>query len=286
MLSARPAPAPWRRKLYLRQDYPDNYVDPAFLQFLKQKRSDATPLAYWMLVIQTGAITQQIATTVMLVYCFAQLYTQRLSPVFLVSLGLLVAGFTSLIICLSHPTQLHVLPERTVLLLALLLLLSPVLKTLTQDTSEDTLYALTTLLFVCNCLFHDFSTEQHATYRFPDSVSINAAIFASVLLASRLSSSLHVFALMLTSIKLFALLPAFRRVVRRQSGMLNVALTSMMIMVSVLMLTSLSIPIALMYLMTLAFVTFLGPGILIRIHRYKNQFHGPWDEAKMTRKTQ
>ncbi|TPX50533.1 phosphatidylinositol N-acetylglucosaminyltransferase [Synchytrium endobioticum] len=265
MLSARPAPAPWRRKLYLRQDYPDNYVDPAFLQFLKQKRSDATPLAYWMLVIQT-----------------------EIEPCLPGILGIASSRFHIFdnMPVAPYPAARLTRLRAVVLLLALLLLLSPVLKTLTQDTSEDTLYALTTLLFVCNCLFHDFSTEQHATYRFPDSVSINAAIFASVLLASRLSSSLHVFALMLTSIKLFALLPAFRRVVRRQSGMLNVALTSMMIMVSVLMLTSLSIPIALMYLMTLAFVTFLGPGILIRIHRYKNQFHGPWDEAKMTRKTQ
>jgi len=48
-------------------------------------------------------------------------------------------------------------------------------------------------------------------YRFPDSLSINLAIFASVLLASRLSSNNSVFGLLAFAVEWFALLPFFLR---------------------------------------------------------------------------
>jgi len=48
-------------------------------------------------------------------------------------------------------------------------------------------------------------------HRFPGALSLNAAISGSVMLASRLPSTLHVFGLMLLAIEWFALFPMFRR---------------------------------------------------------------------------
>ncbi|TPX33341.1 phosphatidylinositol N-acetylglucosaminyltransferase [Synchytrium microbalum] len=265
-------PAPWQRKLYLKQNYPDNHVDPAFLTFVKERHHDATPLNYWNLVMQTGAITQQVATTIMLIYCFTQLQSKH-STTFLVSLGLALLFVGGIVLWCQQGAWIQSDATRlraVALLLAALLLLSPVLKTLTQDTSDDTLYALTTLLFICNWLFHDYNVEQNVTFRFPDSVSINAAIFASVLLASRLSTSLHVFALMATSFELCALLPGFRRALRRSSNSSNVALTLLMGIISISMLLHLSPPIGLLYMAVLILVTFAGPAVLIQFHhKYK-----------------
>src|SRR5947199_2593017 len=58
-----------------------------------------------------------------------------------------------------------------------------------------------------NILFH----------RYPASLSTNAALMASTVLASRLPSTSHVFSLTLFSIEVFGLFPVFRRHLRRIS---------------------------------------------------------------------
>ena len=92
--------------------------------------------------------------------------------------------------------------------------LTPILKNLTREISDDTIYALTTFMFLANLLFHDYGSNTSTHTRFPDSLSVNAAISASVLLASRLDSNIKVFLQMAMSIVMFALFPIFRRSLR------------------------------------------------------------------------
>jgi hypothetical protein len=116
---------------------------------------------------------------------------------------------------------------------ATLLGLSPILRTLTLKTSDDTIYALTVCLFIVNMLSHDYSAgprnvikyvfcRHHELFqimvglipilfRFPGSLSTNAAIFASVMLASRLQTNMGVFGLTAFAVEWFALFPIFRR---------------------------------------------------------------------------
>lgn len=51
-------------------------------------------------------------------------------------------------------------------------------------------------------------------FRVSDSISLNAAVFAAVCLASRLSTSLDTFSLLLCAIQLFVFFPNFRRTVK------------------------------------------------------------------------
>ena len=44
-----------------------------------------------------------------------------------------------------------------VLIFAILLGFSPILKTLTEETSSDTIYALTVIFFIGNLFLHDYS---------------------------------------------------------------------------------------------------------------------------------
>ena len=99
------------------------------------------------------------------------------------------------------------------LFFATLLGLTPILKTLTEDTSSDTIWAFTICLFLANLLTHDYTTVPESNIRFP-SISLNAAIFASVLLASRLPSNSHVFGLLSFAVSLFALYPILRRLIK------------------------------------------------------------------------
>jgi hypothetical protein len=58
---------------------------------------------------------------------------------------------------------------------------------------------------------HSCEIPTLPSFRLTSVLSMNAAISASVVLASRLSSNLHVFALILFAIQLFALYPILRR---------------------------------------------------------------------------
>jgi len=46
------------------------------------------------------------------------------------------------------------------LFMSSLLFLSPILKTLTRDISEDTIWALVTILFLTNILLHDYTSSN------------------------------------------------------------------------------------------------------------------------------
>jgi phosphatidylinositol glycan class C protein len=87
-------------------------------------------------------------------------------------------------------------------------------------------------LFIVNMLSHDYSagprniikydyefimnsislqSNNTSNFRFPGSLSTNAAIFASVMLASRLQTNMGVFGLTAFAVEWFALFPIFRR---------------------------------------------------------------------------
>jgi len=96
------------------------------------------------------------------------------------------------------------------LLMCSLYMLSPVLMTLTKQFSGDTITACTIFLLICHLIFHDYAYVSGESKRFSAPVSLNGAIFASVMLGSRLQTSLHVFTLLTFSIELFALFPILR----------------------------------------------------------------------------
>ncbi len=123
------------------------------------------------------------------------------------------------------------------LLVVVLYALTPVLRTLTEATTSDSIWALTATLLAVNIAFADHSTpstssgsasdgDAHSTPRpryiiagrdpnagggLAVQVSFNAAVCASVVLASRLKENPAVFALLSLSMQIFAFVPSFRR---------------------------------------------------------------------------
>ena len=207
----------WRKLLYVKQDYPDNYVDHTFLEEM-QKNANVRQYEYKTVVKESGVITQHLCSIVIFVAAFIHVYNDHLSILSLISFGntLTLAGYIFWDQRLRHLT-LNYRDERLKTLKAAflffltLMVLSPILKTLTSDTSDDTIWALTVCLFLMNLLLHDYGSSNTTNIRYPGSLSTNAAIFASVLLASRLTSNLHVFGLILFAIEWFALFPILRR---------------------------------------------------------------------------
>jgi phosphatidylinositol N-acetylglucosaminyltransferase subunit C len=121
--------------------------------------------------------------------------------------------------------------KSSILVFLVLMALAPVLRTLSAATSSDSIWALSAVLFVLNSLLADYTPappDEYAQtrYVFPfiilpildterirltSVLSMNAAMSASVVLASRLSDDISVFALVLSAVELFALYPMLRR---------------------------------------------------------------------------
>jgi phosphatidylinositol N-acetylglucosaminyltransferase subunit C len=223
-----------------------------------------------------------------------------------------------------------------------LLGLSPILKSLTKSTSSDSIWALATWLLIINIFFFDYGTTTSISNNagrsrsqsqtvisggasmstpvdlsltppnmfprappFPSSLSTNAALMASTVLASRLLTTTAVFSLTLFSIQVFGLFPVFRRHLRAVSLPLHVLLTTTLI---VLATSGLGLILSQSYTHTygdcgyclswtwhvilrsvIGIIVFGGSTVfvmgacswwLIGLQRYKNVVIGPWDTAK------
>ena len=194
----------------------------------------------------------------------------------------------------NHPSITHsrlATAKSAVLIYIALLGLSPILKSLTQSTTSDSIWAMTCWLMCINILFFDYSGGVGV--KFPASLSTNAALMASTVLASRLPSTTHVFSLTLFSIEVFGLFPVFRRHLRHVSWRGHLILTMALVVGAGASLgTALSKKALSQGGWKRAFAGAIIWGIgsavgmggcswwLIGLQRYKNVVIGPWDPAR------
>eukprot|EP00160_Parvularia_atlantis_P004220 Unigene13550_Nuclearia_a/m.41040 Unigene13550_Nuclearia_a/g.41040 ORF Unigene13550_Nuclearia_a/g.41040 Unigene13550_Nuclearia_a/m.41040 type:complete len:370 (-) Unigene13550_Nuclearia_a:13-1122(-) len=290
-LSPTPLPGPprWRKLLYVAQPFPDNHVDGSFLEEL-QRNVNVRVYDYWELVRLSGSITQQGSSIVLFAAIFIYAHTGVLSATALVAFAVATTllGFVywdwrirAVDPSLAYPVVQAA--QGAVLFFVSLLALSPVLRTLTEHTSSDTVWALTSILFFSNLLLHDYSTVTATNVaKLPGALSLNAAISGSVMLASRLPSTWHVFGLMALAIEWFALFPMFRRYLHLLAPEYSTRITLAMVLLTTALLATLSTTITVLFGASVLFITFVCPYWLLWMQRYKNEIHGPWDEATLT----
>ncbi|TKA65887.1 hypothetical protein B0A49_10218, partial [Cryomyces minteri] len=193
--------------------------------------------------------------------------------------------------------------KSAILIYCALLGLSPILKSLTKSTSSDSIWAISVWLMCINVFFFDYgggvgaklvfvlrilNTKANRYFRFPASLSTNAALMASTVLASRLPSTTHVFSLTLFSIEVFGLFPVFRRHLRHISWRGHLALTIILVTgagggVGV-KISGGGWRAAIAGVVLGGLLTGLTMGVcswwLIGLQKYKNEIHGPWDPAR------
>eukprot|EP01104_Vermistella_antarctica_P016094 TRINITY_DN5417_c0_g1_i1.p1 TRINITY_DN5417_c0_g1~~TRINITY_DN5417_c0_g1_i1.p1 ORF type:complete len:362 (+),score=93.53 TRINITY_DN5417_c0_g1_i1:226-1311(+) len=279
---ARPQ-AVWRKVLYEKQPFEDNYVDETFLIGLKTNVNKRT-YDLRTVVKESTTISQQISLVGLFLIVFLGTFYNKLPVEVLIALDTVLTGAFGCIVHLLAESsgRLHIFVESAttfVLLFATLLGLSPVLRTLTNSFSDDTIWVLTIILLLIHLFFHDYSYSYTSITRFMAPASLNAAVFASVLLGSRLPSNLHVFALIFFAIELFVFAPHIRDYIKRHSDDAHIALTAVMVATTACLLLLVSTIGAILYVFLIGFITFVCPFLLIRIQKYKNEINGPWDEA-------
>jgi phosphatidylinositol N-acetylglucosaminyltransferase subunit C len=232
----------WQRHLHSNQPYPDNYVDSSFLAHLVKTTEAEQPASVLQVALESAVLVEQISATILFLCCYGLLLHSG-RPFFAyiafadAACCLLLAGAISIVRLLPNrpDVQSSSITARTsvqwaqairfcCVVLVSLLALSPILKTLTQSYCNDSLWTLTGLLLLIHLITHDYSL-QPGPRKVPGILSMNAAMSASILLASRLSSATHAFACISIAVQIFALLPIFRDHIRFHSELAHGILT-------------------------------------------------------------
>ncbi|XP_030853646.1 phosphatidylinositol N-acetylglucosaminyltransferase subunit C [Strongylocentrotus purpuratus] len=273
----------WAKILYREQGVPDNYVDDSFLDELKKNLHTRT-YEYWNVVYETGVVTQQLSSVCMFVVAYIFMFTGRLSP----SSLLCVSGWLTLcgypVFRWLERSDDKVKVQRSALddlrssciFLTFSFGMSPILKTLTDSISTDTIYAMTVFMLLGNLIFYDYGTTKVVASQH---LSLNASIFASVCLASRLPTTLHAFATVILAMQLFALWPTLRKRLKKEVPWTHSIMTWVSAGVAFIALYSVTVVPAIAFGLAHLFITYICPLWLIRLQPYKNNIHGPWDEA-------
>ncbi|XP_075261700.1 phosphatidylinositol N-acetylglucosaminyltransferase subunit C-like [Convolutriloba macropyga] len=269
--------------LYRRVDRPDNYVPNSFLQDLRKNLN--VELYDFVAVSETSSyIAQHISFVLLEIGIFVLFSHERLSPLPVLAFMLLFVGVCYLIyhahaeidMNRSKPKMLVNDFRRFSLLACLVFILSPVLNTLTAEISSDTIYALSTICFLLNILFHNYGTYSSLLF---SPISLNCAIFVSVLLASRLDGTVHTFTMVIQSFVFFAYAPKFTEVMREKYPIHTVVIN---------VLITISVTSAFAFINLVAFclivllftsILLILPFVFVKMQCMKNTIHGPWDEA-------
>ncbi|XP_069775777.1 phosphatidylinositol N-acetylglucosaminyltransferase subunit C isoform X1 [Narcine bancroftii] len=275
----------WRKVLYERQPFPDNYVDGSFLEALR-KNSYVRQYRYWSVVLESSVVIQQLSSVCVFVVIWWHMDQTHLSPHQLFAWGLALNLLGYLLFDLIDLGELRTLSGRTrwadlkstVVFVTFTYGFSPVLKTLTESISTDTIYAMSVFMLLGHLIFFDYGAHAAIV---SSTLSLNMAIFASVCLASRLPSSLHAFATVTLAIQIFALWPMFQKKLKAHAPSCSLAVTVLSSVAAALGLLSVSPTATVLFILLLLLVAFLCPHCLVTLQASKDNIHGPWDEAEI-----
>ncbi|KAJ8938520.1 hypothetical protein NQ314_011463 [Rhamnusium bicolor] len=150
-------------------------------------------------------------------------------------------------------------------------LFSPILHTLTDTISTDTIYTTSFFMMLVHLIFFDYGVSAAIV---SNSLSLSAAVFASICLASRLSSAHHAFILMTVATETFVLFPLLRNEIHKP-----VIMTSMILIFDVYFLIQIGYLVAVLFIITVFLIIVVCPLLFVKYQKYKDNIYGPWDEA-------
>ncbi|SCV03103.1 LAME_0H07734g1_1 [Lachancea meyersii CBS 8951] len=192
----------WQRLLWLKQDFPDNHTDPDFLREVSELRNvqlnPSSTSSYSRVVGDFLLFYHRALNTGLMYITFTLLYYYRCDPVYITGALTSLAFLASV---LFHRATVSL--KSPLIIIFSMLVLSPVLKSLSRTTSSDSIWTIScwlTLFYVASVSLQSQSI-----------VSTNLLVANVAVLASRLSSTTDVFCFLLICIELNVLLPYFER---------------------------------------------------------------------------
>lgn len=267
---------PWRKNLYENEEYEDNYTDESFLKDLKTNYN-IQHYTFYQCFCATTKVSQEISCVTLFLIIFYSLYENTVQPqkILINSFILTIMGYIIYIGSDFQKIRNLVEDSKTVVVVLLFgFIFSPLLHTLTDSISNDTIFSNTINILLLHLLLHDYGIDEFLVSR---TVSLNCGIFASICLASRLSTTNHAFVLLVVSAEIFVLKPLlFEKVWRPQMLIPIVSIT-------LYLLYDVSMQLLILYIASLVFVNVICPYAFQILNDKKCTISGPWDEATVKR---
>lgn len=289
---AKKSSGKWRKVAYggMQPGYDDNYNDESFLEDMVMN-ANVVKRDLFKVMLDSVSISQYLCIAALVVIVWIQTLHSVIDETSLLSLdaGLLGLGFLIILLTtsqLSFHLFLHYLLKISFFISGLFIL-APVYHTLTRSISSDSIWALSVSLLLIHLFLHDFSgytirppgAKNNPTLA--SNISLNASIIASVLIASRLPSRLHVFSVMLFSLQVFLFAPLVTFCIKKYSFRLHLWFSFTLISMTLSIIFTMHRMLSVMLLALLMFISVVCPYWLIQIQEYKFEINGPWDEAKL-----
>jgi phosphatidylinositol glycan class C protein len=283
----------WKKVLYEKLPYPDNYIDSTkFLDQLDIERSlkDHT---YKELFLSTSVIAQQVTVVSIFLSIYKYIVlangsTKVLFNIGVIDLILLIIGYLIDRILsiednnkITKKMNIIELLKSSLLFIICLRIVAPILQTLTSSFSDDTINALAITFATLHLVFYDYGFVIGEYESFSGTISLNAAVFTAVLLASRLSNIQTVVVFVLLAIICFSLFPMIARIIKRCSMSLHLILTFTLMTISSLLLWFLDKTLFTVYEIIILFLWIICPLWFMQHLQFKNGYKGPWDIAPL-----
>lgn len=276
----------WRKVLYEKLPYPDNYIDSIkFLDQLDIARSSKDH-SYKDLFLSTSVIAQQVTVVAIFLSIYQYIVRANGSTKVLFNIGLI----DFILVALGYLIDRILSVEETdkklsivdllkyiLLFVICLRIAAPILQTLTSSFSDDTINALAITFATLHLVFYDYGFVIGEYESFSGTISLNAAVFTAVLLASRLSNIPTVVVFVLLAIICFSLFPITAKIIKRSSMSLHLLVTFSLMIIASSLLWFLDKTLFTVYEVIIFFLWIICPLWFMQMLPFKRALKGPWD---------
>lgn len=272
---------PWRKLLYIRQPYPDNYTDSSFLSQLK-RNTTVQRHSFYKLTTDFSLISLHLNVLAITHIVFIGIYSLSWNPTIPVSLSSLGTAllYTAYTLTTTSTQRFFTNAIRSSLVITIFTLtLSPVLKSLSESTSSDSIWSLSVWLTIMNIMTTDYHFDLH--HKFNPIFATNMLLADVTVLASRLDSSTAVFCFVLFAVQIHGLFPIWQTWMRQTHPKTHWPIyTLVAIVVCAFIFNILGSQVLLVWVFIQICVVLGCPIYFIVLQKYKDELKGPWDPAQ------
>jgi len=264
----------WRKVLYENNGFPDNYTPKESFLAAIEKNKDLQVYSLSECFHGAAEVSKKLCTVVIFWCCYDYLKSRMLHPnhllVFMLSFSLTIFGALLLLRKLNLEDVVGIF-KTGVKFSVIGYAMSPILYKLTDSISTDTIHSMASCSFLLHLLTSDYGmTAPIVSWQ----ISINAAIFSTVCLASRFDHHLMAFSLICLSVCCFLLIPILNPLTPN-----SLACKSFPTLISIFLLGATSNSLLFLFLVAIMTLQIACPVVFYNLQSAKQTIHGPWDEA-------
>ncbi|KAI3380649.1 hypothetical protein SNEBB_006273 [Seison nebaliae] len=290
----------WKKKLYIRNNVPDNSVPETFLEEMR-KNVHIRIYSFSELLSKSCLVAFHFNWCFIFITFYVIIKQELVSKLLEDTLVVEVTVSFYMLLILISIFRREQTPKTmtfvTLIYVPFIYGISPIVKTLTGTISNDTIYAVSTITFGIHLFTHHYERDSktqnedestvHNTNLYEDihllssrdAFSLNSALIATICLVSRLSKTYEVFLVISVSVTTFVISPFIRRNYFQELSLRCKLMLLHLMIVFVGILSFFDTLIITCVVISHAVVLLISPCLFLLLQQHKNVITGPWDQA-------